>query len=78
MEATHESLIPLEEEEEEEEQATASAMELEQRANLLDQVVNLARDLGRSHRLRGKSIAVRLLRLIVCMYVFRGNARRVS
>lgn len=51
LEATHESLIPLEEEEEEAEGATA--MELEQRTNLLDQVVNLARDLGRSHRLRG-------------------------
>lgn len=56
LEATHESLIPLEEEEEEEEEGAeeATAMELEQRSNLLDQVVNLARDLGRSHRLRGK------------------------
>ena len=52
LEATHESLIPLEEEEEDEAEG-AAAMELEQRTNLLDQVVNLARDLGRSHRLRG-------------------------
>lgn len=53
LEATHESLIPLEEEEEEE-VTGAAAMELEQRTNLLDQVVNLARDLGRSHRLGGE------------------------
>ena len=51
LEATHESLIPLEEEEEELEDV--SAMDMEQRSNLLDQVVNLARDLGRSHRRRG-------------------------
>ena len=48
LEATHESLIPLEEEGEEEDEE-ATAMETE----LLDQVVNLARDLGRSHGLRG-------------------------
>ena len=57
LEATHESLIPLEEEEEEEGEGEGleevSAMDMEQRSNLLDQVVNLARDLGRSHRLRG-------------------------
>ena len=58
LEATHESLIPLEEEEEEAE--GAAAMDLEERTNLLDQVVTLARDLGRSHRLRG---------MYVCMYV---------
>lgn len=52
LEATHESLIPLEEEEEEE-GGEASDMDLDQRSNLLDQVVNLARDLGRSHRLSG-------------------------
>lgn len=69
-------MIPLEEEEEEEEEqhATASAMELEQRANLLDQVVNLARDLGRSHRLRGKQIAVRLCCVYhVCVCVCSGE-----
>ncbi len=41
LEATHESLIPLEEEEEEE----------GDRVNLVDQVISLARDLSRSHRL---------------------------
>lgn len=50
LEATHESLIPLEEEGEEEE---ATSME----TDLLDQVVNLARDLGRSHGLRGREHA---------------------
>lgn len=52
LEAAHESLIPLEEEEEEEE----GEEEVRTRSNLIDQVVNLARDLGRSHCIRGKSI----------------------
>ncbi len=33
-------------------------MDMDQRSNLLDQVVNLARDLGRSHRLRGTDMCM--------------------
>ena len=44
LEATHESLIPLEEEEEEERREIAEG---EMDANLIDQAVSLARELGR-------------------------------
>lgn len=45
LEATHESLIPLEEEEEDEERREIAEGEMD--ANLIDQAVSLARELGR-------------------------------
>ena len=47
LEATHESLIPLEEEEEEEVEEEGA----DDHVHLVDHVMNLARDLTRSHRL---------------------------
>ena len=43
-------------------------MDMEQRSELLDQVVNLARDLGRSHRLRGRGCMQRVCNIISSSY----------
>ena len=50
LDATHESLVPLEEEEEEEED---HSMELD-RDHLMDTVASLAHGIGRAHRQRGE------------------------
>lgn len=53
LNATHESLVPLEEEEQEEEEEEDHSMELD-RDHLMDTVASLAHGIGRAHRQRSE------------------------